>query len=63
MLPCPLRDHYATLRGWIETLEIKPEQGVAPAELMNEAFCEKMTAYGMEQAELIQPLWEKEYLD
>lgn len=63
MVPCPLRDHYATFRGWTETLEIKPEEEVAPAELMNDAFCEKMRAYGMEQAELIQPLWEKEYLD
>ena len=62
MLPCPFRDHFATFRTWIESLEPEPEEGVAPENLMTEAFCEKMLAYGAEQAKLVQPLWEKEYL-
>jgi MoaA/NifB/PqqE/SkfB family radical SAM enzyme len=62
MLPCPLRDHFATFQTWIETLGLKPQEGVAPETLMTEAFCEKMLTYGNEQAKLVQPLWDKEYL-
>jgi MoaA/NifB/PqqE/SkfB family radical SAM enzyme len=62
MLPCPFRDHFAAFRTWIESLEPEPEEGVAPENLMTEAFCGKMLAYGAEQAKLVQPLWEKEYL-
>ena len=62
MLPCPFRDHFATFRTWIESQEIKPQEGVAPEILTNQVFCEKMLAYDTEQARLVQPLWEKEYL-
>jgi MoaA/NifB/PqqE/SkfB family radical SAM enzyme len=63
MLPCPFRDHFSTFRTWIESVGPNPQQGVAPDMLMNKAFCEKMLAYGTEQAKLVQTLWEKEYLD
>ena len=33
MLPCPFRDHFSTLHNWVETLNPKPEEGVAPAAL------------------------------
>jgi MoaA/NifB/PqqE/SkfB family radical SAM enzyme len=62
LLPCPFRDHFATFRTWISSLEPEPQKGVAPEMLMDAAFCEKMLAYGTEQARLVQPLWEKEYL-
>lgn len=64
MLPCPFRDHFATFRTWIESLEVKPQEGVAQATFLNDdPFCEKMLAYEIEQAKLIQELWEKEYLE
>ena len=62
MLPCPLRDHFATFHAWIEALRPEPQEGVAPETLMTEDFCEKMLAYGNGQAKLVQPLWEREYL-
>jgi MoaA/NifB/PqqE/SkfB family radical SAM enzyme len=62
MLPCPFRDHFSTLRNWVETLNPKPQEGVAPAALLDEAFYEWMLKYDKEQARLVQPLWEKEYL-
>jgi MoaA/NifB/PqqE/SkfB family radical SAM enzyme len=62
MLPCPFRDHFATLRTWVQSLDLKPQEGVAPEMLLDEVFCEKMLAYGAEQARLVQPLWEQEYL-
>ena len=63
MLPCPFRDHFATFQNWIDSLEIKPEEGVAPAALREDAFCEQMLAYGANQARQVQPVWEKEYLE
>jgi hypothetical protein len=62
MLPCPFRDHFSTLHNWVETLNPKPEEGVAPAALLDEAFYERMLQYNKEQARVVQPLWEKEYL-
>lgn len=63
MLPCPFRDHFATFRTWIESQDLTPQVGVAPLQLKENLFCDKLLAYGAEQARLVQPLWEKEYLE
>jgi MoaA/NifB/PqqE/SkfB family radical SAM enzyme len=62
ILPCPFRDHYTALQSRLKSLELKPQEGIAPIALANESFCNQMLAYEKEQARLVQELWEKEYL-
>ncbi len=63
LLPCPVRDHFATLRGWVTALEPAPQPGVASPALMSDPFCSALCAYGREEARLMQALWEAAYLE
>ena len=59
--PCPFRDHYATLRHWIECHRPEPEDEGARAALLDEAYRGEMTAYAAANAECLQRLWNEEY--
>ena len=63
MVPCPFRDHFADVQGWLKFLQPKPQEGVAPVSATDESFCQRMVAYGSEQARQVEEIWEKEYLE
>jgi MoaA/NifB/PqqE/SkfB family radical SAM enzyme len=63
MLPCPFRDHFGDLRDLVEAMAPRPQAGVAPEGLLEEAFCSWMSAYGREQEQLVKPVWEREYTE
>jgi MoaA/NifB/PqqE/SkfB family radical SAM enzyme len=60
--PCPIRDHYDTFRGWVARHHPQPEDEAAGKALTDEAYYERMVAYGRRLAALTQPVWEEEYL-
>jgi MoaA/NifB/PqqE/SkfB family radical SAM enzyme len=63
LLPCPFRDHNDTFQEWIRSTDATPEAGVASKLLTDAAFCERLCSYGAEQAKVLQPVWESEYLE
>jgi MoaA/NifB/PqqE/SkfB family radical SAM enzyme len=63
MAPCPFRDHFSDVQAWLKSLQPKPQEGVAPLSAMDESFCQRMVAYGSEQARQVEEIWEKEYLE
>ena len=62
MHPCPFRDHYAEFREWVERYQPDPEDRAAAEALQDEAYYEKMVAYGTEGGKCSQVIWEEEYL-
>jgi MoaA/NifB/PqqE/SkfB family radical SAM enzyme len=62
MRPCPMRDHYGTLREWVADIGAEPEDEAARHALANAGFCEQMTRLGREHAPCCQEIWEAEYL-
>jgi MoaA/NifB/PqqE/SkfB family radical SAM enzyme len=62
MRPCPLRDHYDTLREWIDRYQPEPEDEAARAALMDEGYRARMAAYSAEMARVSQEIWDVEYL-
>ena len=62
MRPCPFRDHYSEFRKWVDRYHPEPEDETASAALLDEEYCEKLIAYGIENRRSTQEIWEKEYL-
>ena len=60
--PCPVRDHHATFREWLNRYQPEPEDESARQVLQDVAFCKGLVAYGMDLAEFSQDIWEQEYL-
>jgi MoaA/NifB/PqqE/SkfB family radical SAM enzyme len=60
--PCPIRDHYALFRQWVERHQPEPEDEAARDVLADEAYTDWMVAYGEALAELSQRVWEEEYV-
>lgn len=60
--PCPIRDHYDTFRGWVARHGPQPEDEAARRAMKDEAYYERMVAYGRRLAALTQRVWEEEYL-
>ena len=60
--PCPIRDHYDVFRGWVARHGPQPEDDAARQALTDEAYYQRMVAYGTRLAALTQPVWEEEYL-
>lgn len=60
--PCPIRDHYALFRQWVDDHRPEPEDEAARQVLTDEAYTERMVAYGEELGALSQPIWEQEYV-
>jgi MoaA/NifB/PqqE/SkfB family radical SAM enzyme len=59
--PCPVRDHYALFRHWVERHRPEPEDEAAGRVLTDEHYTQTMVAYGEELEALSQPVWEQEY--
>jgi MoaA/NifB/PqqE/SkfB family radical SAM enzyme len=62
LCPCPIRDHYALFRRWVERHHPQPKDEAAREALTDGAYYERMVAYGRELEELSQEVWEKEYV-
>jgi MoaA/NifB/PqqE/SkfB family radical SAM enzyme len=60
--PCPIRDHYALFRQWVARHGPEPEDEAARELLTDNAYIERMVAYGKELQELSQNVWEDEYV-
>jgi MoaA/NifB/PqqE/SkfB family radical SAM enzyme len=61
MRPCPLRDHYGTLREWVNRYGAEPEDEAARVALIDNVFGKEMDAYGAEHTDVCQEIWESEY--
>ncbi len=62
VLPCPMRDHYATMRSILEHTKPTPTDESSAKALEDEEFYRAMLHYEEELEELFGPLWEKKYL-
>jgi len=62
MRPCPFRDHHSTFRKWVDRYHPEPEDETAAAALLDEEYCERLIAYGMDHQRSTQEIWENEYL-
>jgi MoaA/NifB/PqqE/SkfB family radical SAM enzyme len=60
--PCPIRDHYALFRQWVDRHQPEPEDAAARAALTDEVYYQRMVAYGRELEPLSREVWEREYI-
>jgi MoaA/NifB/PqqE/SkfB family radical SAM enzyme len=60
--PCPVRDHHALFRQWVERHQPQPEDEAARQVLKDQAYYDSMVAYGEELQVLSQKIWEEEYV-
>ncbi len=63
MMPCPARDHYAESHPWLEKFHVKPIDENAEAAMKDPDYYAGMVEYNKAVASLLNPIWEKEYLD
>lgn len=62
LLPCSLRDHYATGRELITRHQAQPEDQSAAYAIGDQDYAERMIAYDMDLRHVFDPVWEREYL-
>jgi len=60
-LPCPIRDHYKEMRKFIDKYEPQPIDEPAKQALEDKEYRRKMINYDKNLAEVMDPIWEKEY--
>jgi MoaA/NifB/PqqE/SkfB family radical SAM enzyme len=60
--PCPFRDHYGTLRSWIDTYRPEPADEAARKALLDEPYQNRMSNYAAEGAGCLQRLWNQAYV-
>jgi MoaA/NifB/PqqE/SkfB family radical SAM enzyme len=63
MMPCPIRDHYKEFHPWLEEFKAKPIDENAREAMMDPEYLKGMADYNRRVAELLDPIWEKVYLD
>jgi len=63
MMPCPIRDHYKEFHPWLEKYGVKPIDDNAKEAMLDPEYLKGMTEYNRRVAELLDPIWEKVYLD
>jgi len=61
ILPCPIRDHYKEMKKFIDEYQPTPIDESAKEALQDKEYREKMINYDKSLAELLNPIWEKEY--
>jgi len=59
--PCPIRDHHALFREWVDAHHPEPEDEAAAQALRDEGYYKGLVAYGKDLAEFSQDVWEEEY--
>ncbi len=63
LLPCPIKDHFDEALSIIEKTKAPPLDGVGREILTNREFQREYLEYSDEVARLMQPIWEKEFVD
>jgi len=63
LMSCPYRDHNSLFMEWVKKYKLKTEDGSTGDVISSEAYNKKMSDYDRELAELLDPVWEKEYLE
>lgn len=61
MMPCLIRDHHQKFRELIRDFNLVPEDQNAAAALQDPDYFQGMVAYNQAVAELMDPIWRKEY--
>lgn len=62
LLPCSLRDNYATGRELIDKYHPEPEDEAAAEALADDTYYHGMVAYDEELRRVFDPVWEEEYV-
>jgi len=62
MMPCPIRDHYAEFYELYTEFMPKPNDENAADAVMDKDYREGMKEYNKAVAELLDPIWKKDYL-
>jgi MoaA/NifB/PqqE/SkfB family radical SAM enzyme len=63
IMPCPIRDHYADFHPWVEKFGLKPLDENAGEAVADPEYREGMIRYNKAVAELLDPIWNREYLN
>ncbi len=61
ILPCPIRDHYKEMDGFIEKYKPQPIDESAKQASLDKKYKEKMINYDKALAKVLDPVWKKEY--
>jgi len=61
-MPCIIRDHHRDFRRILEATEPDPEDKAALEAMSDPAYCQGLERYDEDLAQLMDPLWEEEYL-
>ncbi len=62
LTPCPIRDHYAEMRKWIEEYQAKPADEDAKIAILDEEYKKSLSKYGEEVYKITKQIWEQFYL-
>jgi MoaA/NifB/PqqE/SkfB family radical SAM enzyme len=62
MMPCPIRDHHAEFRLWLDEFHPDPLDENARAAMSDPDYRKGMIAYNRAVAALLDPVWASEYL-
>jgi MoaA/NifB/PqqE/SkfB family radical SAM enzyme len=60
--PCPFRDHHRLFREWVDVHQPEPEDEAAGQALLGDAYRRGLCEYGETLENLVQGIWEREYL-
>jgi MoaA/NifB/PqqE/SkfB family radical SAM enzyme len=63
IMPCIIRDHHHDFRRILETTKAEPADRAAAQALLDPAYSEGLIRYDEAVARLLDPVWEKEYLE
>ncbi|MFW5978964.1 MAG: radical SAM/SPASM domain-containing protein [Bacteroidia bacterium] len=63
LMPCSIRDHYATFRNNILPNHVKGENEEAEVSLKDNEYYKKLVEYDQELENLTENIWEEEYLE
>ena len=62
LMPCPIRDHHRDFRRILAANEPDPEDKAALQAMMDPAYREGLIRYDEALAQVMDPIWEREYL-
>lgn len=63
ILPCPMKDHYADMKKMITSCKVKPIDEYAAKAIKDPKYLNDLKKFDKEQEKLLNPVWEKEYLE
>ena len=63
LMSCPYRDHNPRFMEWVKKYNLETEDGSTKDTLSSDYHNKKLSEYGRELADLLDPVWEREYLE